>query len=519
MQEEADNRRSSLLKSSVVVSAMTMISRVFGLARDMVVAYFFGAAAGADAFFLAFRIPNFFRRLFAEGAFAQAFVPVLSDYKANRSHEEVRDLVSRTSGSLGLVLTLVTLAGVLGAGLVIGVFAPGFVYHGQEDKFELAVDMLRLTFPYLLLISMTAMAGSVLNTFGRFAAPSFTPVLLNVSIIGCAILMRPYLDQPVMALAWGVLFAGVAQLTFQIPFLAREGVLVLPVVDFRHKGVRRIGALMLPAIFGASVSQINLLVDTLLASFLPTGSLSWLYYSDRLLELPLALFGIAIATVILPGLSTEHAQARPEDFSRTLNWAMRLVILFGAPATLALVFLADELIATLFYQGEMTVRDVSMSGLSLAAYGLGLLGHMLVKVLAPGYFAREDTRTPVRFGIIAMVTNIVLNFALVWQFQHMGLALATSLSAFLNAGLLFAGLYRGGNLTLEAGWMRFMLQVFVASAAMLAVLIWLMPPLDYWLAEAFFPRLGMMLLICAAGAVGYATALLLVGIRFRELVR
>ena len=368
MQEEADNRRSSLLKSSVVVSAMTMISRVFGPARDMVVAYFFGAAAGADAFFLAFRIPNFFRRLFAEGAFAQAFVPVLSDYKANRSHEEVRDLVSRTSGSLGLVLTLVTLAGVLGAGLVIGVFAPGFVYHGQEDKFELAVDMLRLTFPYLLLTSMTAMAGSVLNTFGRFAAPSFTPVLLNVSIIGCAILMRPYLDQPVMALAWGVLFAGVAQLTFQIPFLAREGVLVLPVVDFRHKGVRRIGALMLPAIFGASVSQINLLVDTLLASFLPTGSLSWLYYSDRLLELPLALFGIAIATVILPGLSTEHAQARPEDFSRTLNWAMRLVILFGAPATLALVFLADELIATLFYQGEMTVRDVSMSGLSLAAY-------------------------------------------------------------------------------------------------------------------------------------------------------
>ena len=519
--EQANNSLLSgkLLRSSFVVSLMTMLSRVAGLARDMVIAYFFGAAAGADAFFLAFRIPNFFRRLFAEGAFSQAFVPVLTDYKENRSREEVRALVGKSAGSLGAILALLTLAGVLGASMVIGLFAPGFVYHEDTGKFDLAADMLRLTFPYLFLISMTALSGSVLNTYGKFAVPSFTPVLLNISLIASAVLLRPYLDVPVMALAWGVLIAGVAQLTFQFPFMAREKLLPLPSVDFRDPGVKRIGWLMLPAVFGASVSQINLLVDTLLASFLETGSLSWLYYSDRLLELPLALFGITIATVILPGLSREHTTQSGEAFSDTLNWALRLVLLFGFPATVALVYLAEPLIAALFYQGELTVRDVAMSSYSLAAYGVGLLGHMMVKVLAPGYFARQDTRTPVRFGIFALVANIVLNFALVWQFKHVGLAMATSISAFLNASLLLSGLLRGGVLRFSAGWKSFLLQVSISSLVMLLVLYLILPGMDFWFSEGFFSRMVTIVLICFAGAVSYGAALFCTGFRYQQLIR
>ena len=517
--EAGDKPTGKLLRSGIVVSVMTMISRVLGLARDMVIAYFFGAAAGADAFVLAFRIPNFFRRLFAEGAFSQAFVPVLSEYKTKRTHDEVKMLVDRTAGSLGLVLLLITAAGVLGAELVISVFAPGYLYDGESEKFYLAVDMLRLTFPYLFLISMTALSGAILNTYGRFAAPAFTPVLLNVSLICCAVLLRDQLDEPVMALAWGVLIAGVAQLSFQVPFLNQIRLLPSPKTGFRDEGVRRIGTLMLPAIFGASVSQINLLVDTLLASFLETGSLSWLYYSDRLLELPLALFGITIATVILPGLSKEHAEDSTGAFSQTLDWALRTVLLFGLPASVALVFLSEPLIATLFYQGEMTARDVNMAGMSLAAYGAGLLGHMFIKVLAPGYFARQDTKTPVRYGIIAMVTNMVLNLLLIMHFKHVGLAIATTLSAFLNAGLLFIGLKRDGVLEAGEGWTTYLAQVFAASGLMLGALILVVPGIDWWLQREFFSRLFWMLLICVAGAVIYAASLFLLGINVRKLVR
>ena len=508
-----------LLRSSSVVSLMTMVSRLFGLARDMVIAYFFGAAAGADAFFLAFRIPNFFRRLFAEGAFAQSFVPVLSEYKTKRQHEEVRGLVDRTSGTLGLILLLVTFIGVLAAELVISLFAPGYVYHGEAEKFGIAVEMLRLTFPYLFLISMTALSGAIMNTYGRFAIPAFTPVLLNVSLIGSAILLREHLQEPVMALAWGVLIAGVAQLTFQLPFLARISLLPLPKSGFRDPGVRRIGALMLPAIFGASVSQINLLLDTLLASFLETGSLSWLYYSDRLLELPLALFGITIATVILPSLSREYVEKSPTAFSDTLNWSLKLVVVFGMPASCALVLLSEELIAVLFFQGEMTIRDVSMAGWSLAAYGIGLLGHMWVKVLAPGYFARQDTKTPVRYGVIALLANMLLNLALIWHWKHVGLALATSLSAFLNAGLLLTGLIRLGVLKLAPRWGIFLAQVTVAVVLMGIALHYLVPEITVWLGESFFVRLWYMVLICLAGAVTYVAALMLLGVNLKQLVR
>ncbi len=517
--EKGTEDHRSLLKSSGVVSLMTLISRVFGLIRDMVIAFFFGAGAGADVFFLAFRIPNLFRRLFAEGAFSQAFVPVLSEYREKRSLSEVRALVQNVSGTLGVNLVLITLLGVVGAEVVVSIFAAGFVYKDEVEKLALATEMLRLTFPYLLLISMTAFSGAILNTFGRFAAPAFTPVLLNLSLIFCAIYLRPHLEEPVMALAWGVLIAGVAQLSFQLPFLASERLLILPRVNFRDEGVKKIMLLMLPAIFGVSVGQINLLLDTVLASFLETGSLSWLYYSDRLLELPLALFAITIATVILPGLSREHANDSSEDFSATLNWALRLVFLFGLPATLALILLSESLITTLFFQGEMTRRDVTMSSLSLMAYAVGLLGHMSVKVLAPGYFSRQDTRTPVKYGVVALVSNMVLNLLLVWQYKHAGLALATSLSAFINAGLLFSGLLRSGVLVLDTGWITFFVRLLIANTCMLAVLYFVSPDLSSWFAFGFWERFGVMLLICAAGAVTYFLSLAMVGYRFKDNVR
>jgi putative peptidoglycan lipid II flippase len=496
-----------------------MISRVFGVARDMVVAHYFGASAAADVFFLAFRIPNFFRRLFGEGALSQAFVPVLAEYRTRQSEAEVKLLIDKVTGTLGVNLVVLTILGVLGAGVLISIFAAGYVYNGQVEKLALATDMLRLTFPYLMLISLTALAGAILNTYGKFAVPAITPVLLNLSLILCAVYLRPWLSTPVMALAWGVLIAGVAQLTFQLPFLSAIGSLPRPRVDFADAGVRQILKLMLPAMFGVSVGQINLLLDTVLASFLPTGSLSWLYYSDRLLELPLALFGITIATVILPSLSREHAVASKDQFGKTLDWAIRMVILVGVPASIALVVLSESLITALFYSGEMTQRDVTMASYSLAAYGAGLLGHMLVKVLAPGYFARQDTASPVKIGIVALVSNMVLNLLLIWPLQHAGLALATSLSAFINAGLLWIGLRRTGVLVAQAGWWKFLARVMTANVILCTVLLWVRPDAEMWFDMAFPARLGVMVLICLGGAVAYGVVLLLTGFRFREVVR
>jgi len=510
---------SGLLRSSGLVSVMTMFSRVLGLVRDMVVANFFGAGAGADVFFLAFKIPNFFRRLFAEGAFSQAFVPVLTEYRELKSTAEVRDLIDKVSGTLGATLLFITILGVLGASAVVSVFAAGFVYHGEVEKLSLATEMLRLTFPYLFFISMTAFAGAILNSAGKFGPPAFTPVLLNLSLIGSALFLRPYLEVPVMSLAWAVLLAGIAQLCFLLPFLGKENLLPRPRFGFRDEGVKRILTLMIPAMFGVSVGQINLLLDTVLASFLETGSLSWLYYSDRLLELPLALFGITIATVILPSLSREHASGSPEEFSRTLNWALRMVFAIGVPASIGLIILSESLITTLFYLGEMTERDVEMAAFSLKAYGLGLIGHMVVKVMAPGYFSRQDTSTPVKYGIIALSANMVLNFLLVWHFKHAGLALATSLSAFINAGLLWYGLRSAGVLVVTEGWPRFFGQLVFANGILCMMLVVLVPSQVYWFELGFWPRAGLMLLVCTGGISVYSGALALAGFKFRQMVR
>ncbi len=510
-----------LLRSSATVGAMTTLSRILGLLRDIVIAAFVGATANADAFFVAFKIPNFLRRLFAEGAFAQAFVPVLADYRESGSHAAVQNLVNRVAGVLGGTLLALTVVVMLAAPLVTALFAPGFV--GQPHKYRLTVELVRITFPYLTLISMTGLCGAILNSYGRFAVPAFTPVFLNLSLIAAALLAAPHFAEPVYALAWGVCIAGLVQCLFQLPFLYRLDLVPRPRWDTGDEGVRRILTLMVPALFGVSVSQINLLLDTVIASFLPTGSVSWLYYSDRLTELPLGVFGIAIATVILPNLSAHRAADRGEAFQLTLDWAVRMVLLVAVPAALALVVLARPVLVTLFQYGELQPRDVDMAALSLRAYSLGLLAFMLIKVLAPGFYARQDMVTPVSIGIRAMIANMVLNLLFViplahyWGVGHMGLALATSVSAWLNALLLLRGLLREGVFVRQPGWGAFILRLLLASAAMLLAALWACPAPEVWAGWDWSRRGLQMALVVSAGGGAYLLAHALAGTRLRHL--
>ena len=515
-----------LLRSSGVVGFFTMLSRFLGLARDVVFARVIGAEALADVFFVAFKIPNFFRRLFAEGAFAQAFVPILGEYREKGSAAAVRQLVSRVAGNLGLCLILLTLFIVVASPLMAAIFAPSW-YMDNPSKFAATSEMLRITFPYLLFISMTGLAGAVLNSYDRFAVPAFTPVLLNLCLILAALFAAPLFEQPAYALAWGVLVAGIVQFLFQLPFLKTIHMLPMPSIDWQDSGVKKVLALMAPAIFGVSVSQINLLLDTVLATFLPTGSVSWLYYSDRLSELPLGVFGIAIATVILPNLSRHHVAQSTQAFSQTLDWALKRILMIAVPAAAALILLAEPILVTLFYYGEViTIRDMAMASLSLKAYAAGLIAFMLIKVLAPGFFARQDMRTPVRIGVIAMVMNMLFNLLLViplhsyWQVGHLGLAAATSLSAFLNAILLYFALRKQGIYQPVNGWLRFFIRLAIAVLVMLLVLIQLsnvLGGLESFYSFNWIQRVGYIGLLCGAGFVGFAVSLLLMGFRWSEL--
>jgi putative peptidoglycan lipid II flippase len=510
-----------LFRSGIVVSVMTMLSRVLGLARDVVFAHTIGANAGADAFFVAFKIPNFLRRLFAEGAFAQAFVPVLSEYREKGSIDAVKGLIDRVCGCLGLTLLLLTTGVVLAAPLVALVFAPGF----WNDPFKLALtqEMLRITFPYLLLISLTGFAGAILNSYDRFAVPAITPVLLNLCLITSAVWVSPYFEQPVIAIAWGVLAAGMVQLGFQLPFLWKMRLLPAPKVDFADPGVKRVLLLMAPAIFGVSVSQINLLLDTVLASFLPTGSVSWLYYSDRLVELPLGIFAIAIGTVILPSLSRQFVGEETKKFAQTIDWALRLILLVAIPASVALLVLAVPILTVLFEYGKTGASDIAMSALSLQAYALGLLAFMLIKVLAPAYFSRQDTKTPVKIGIIAMAVNMVFNLILVfpfhywWQIGHVGLALATALSAWLNAGLLYRGLRRRNVYKPLAGWGGYLARLLVANIVMGLTLWGSFYIVRDWSVIDVWQRFVMMAVCCGAGLGAYLLTLFVLGLRLRHV--
>ncbi len=507
---------------------MTMLSRALGLARDVVFARLIGADSGADAFYVAFKIPNFLRRLFAEGAFSQAFVPVLAEYKQNGSQAAVKELVDRVSGALGLSLLLLTGLAVIGAPVLTLVFASGFLLD-NPGKFAQTTELIRITFPYLFLISMTGFAGAILNSYGRFAIPAFTPVLLNICLITAGLVAAPWFAYPELALAWGVFAAGVAQLLFQLPFLARMRMLPAPKLDLSHPGVRKIAKLMVPALFGVSVSQLNLLLDTVFASYLPNGSVAWLYYSDRISELPLGVIGVAIGTVILPSLSSFNAErdsrgdAAVRQFSATMDWALRLIWLIGLPAAVAILILAEPILVTLFQYGKFTAADTAMTRLSLCAYALGLLAFMLIKVLAPGYFARQDVKTPVKIGIIAMFSNMVMNIIFVlplyfyFQIGHVGLALATTVSAFLNAFLLYRGLRRAEVYAPAAGWWRWFLSLGVAVVMMAAVLIAFTHWWTQWSDWQAWDRIWRLACICVAGMITYGAVLLFAGVRMKHL--
>jgi len=505
-----------LLKSTAVVGVMTLVSRISGLVRDIVFANIMGSGLIADAFFVAFRIPNFFRRIFGEGAFSQSFIPVYSEYREKRDAEETRAFIDHMAGVLGLILVVLTVAGIWAAPGIVMVIAPGYI--DEPDKFSVTVDALRLTFPYLLFISLVAMSQGLLNTCGRFGPPAVTPVLLNLCLIAAALWLVPFTPNEAIAVSLGVLVAGVLQLAFQAPFLHGEGVLPHPRPKLGDEGVRRVFKLMLPAIFGVSVAQINILVGTLLASFLVTGSVSWLYYSDRVMEFPLGVFGIALATVMLPSLSKLHANDRAEDFSALLDWSLRWVCLIAVPATIGLILLAGPILATLFLHGSTTPDDVRMMSLSLAAYAFGLVGFVLVKVLAPGFFARQDMKTPVKVAAAAMVINIIFSLILVSPMKHTGLALATSLAAWVNALLLLHLLVQAGVFAPRPGWPVFLSKVGAAGAAMAVVLLWGAGSQDLWLARDILERALVLAMWIGAGALVYFFVILVCGIRPDQLI-
>jgi putative peptidoglycan lipid II flippase len=513
---------SSLLKSSGVVGFMTLLSRVLGFVRDVMLAVAFGAGGGMDAFLIALKIPNFGRRMFAEGAFSQAFVPVFTETKTRQSHAEVRDLVSVVMGTLGGVLSVVTLIGCLGAPLLLYVFAPGFSASADPMKHELGTQMLRWTFPYLMFISLTAMAGGVLNTYGRFAVPAFTPVLLNVCLIASA-----FIDaSSVTVLAYAVFVAGIVQFLFQLPLLKKLDLLPVPRWGWHDPQVRRIMGLMIPVMIGSSISQISLLVDSAIASLLGDGPVSWLYYADRLMEFPLGIFSIAVGTVILPALSVQHAKKSADDFSRILDWGLRTMLVIGVPAMLGLILLAGPLVATLFGYGKFTDRDVEMSTYALWAYAPAFMGFSMVKVLIPGFYARQETRIPVRCGVIALASGTAMSLSLFglsrvfhWNAAHAGLALATSFSACINATLLYRRLRADGIYLPGTEWPRFWLRLLLASAAMVLVTLLFNAPLAAWLALPVKARALNLSEVVAAAAVAYFAVLWACGMRLRDFRR
>jgi len=510
-------QRNKLAKFAGAFAGTTFISRLFGFWRDMVVATVFGAGAYYDAFLVAFKIPNFMRRLFAEGAFAQAFVPLLAEHQSERSPEETKLFIDKVAGSLAFVLFWVTLAGVIGAPLLIYLFAPGF--ETGSTRWDLAVGMLRITFPYLLFISLTALAGSILNTYGKFAIPGLTPVWLNIVMIIGALYAAPFFAEPIMALAWSVLIAGIVQLLFQLPFLWRMRLVPRFRWGFGDPGVKRLLTLMVPVIFGASVAQINLLLGTVFASFLPTGSLSWLYFAERLMEFPLGIFGVALATAILPQLSREHSAKTTQEYSSTLDWGLRSICVIGLPATVGLGLLAGPLIATLFHYGAFTATDVHKVIPALEALALGVWAFMLVKILAGAFYAKQNVRTPVRIAIITIVVNIGLNLLLMPTLAHVGLALATALSALFNAAALLFMLWRAGHYAPLSGWLKFAGQMLVALTLMTAFLIGVTGDIAYWLSAVWWERLLYLLGLVVSAVVIYFAALHLCGLPLKSLLK
>ncbi|HTS22557.1 MAG TPA: murein biosynthesis integral membrane protein MurJ [Casimicrobiaceae bacterium] len=507
----------NLLKALSMVSAMTLLSRITGLARESLKAVVFGAGLQMDAFEAAFRLPNILRRLFAEGAFSQAFVPILAECQRRQGDDATRDLVGKIAGLLALALLGVSVLGVLAAPWLVYLLAGGFAR--TPGKVELTAAMIRVMFPYILFISLVSLAGGVLNVYRRFAIPAFTPVLLNLAIIGAAIFLAPHVDPPIMALAWGVAIGGVAQLALQIRPLARIGMLSRPRLDWRDPGVRRVISAMGPAVLGVSAAQISILINTQLAALLGNGRISWITYADRLMEFPSALLGVALGTILLPSLSRHYHDANHGQYRELLDWGLRMTFLLALPAALAFAILATPLVATLYQYGRFTVNDVWQTRAALLGYSVGLLGLSAVKILAPGFYARQDMRTPVRTAFLSLVVAQSLAVALMFQIGHAGLTLATSIGASVNALLLYRALRRAEIFAPLAGWGRFLGRLAVALAVLGAVLWWTAGPDEAWLRAGLAARVSRLALVIGAGAVAYFTALWLLGFRLADFNR
>ncbi|MBA0203398.1 murein biosynthesis integral membrane protein MurJ [Pectobacterium aroidearum] len=507
----------NLLKSLAAVSSMTMLSRVLGFVRDAIVARIFGAGMATDAFFVAFKLPNLLRRIFAEGAFSQAFVPILAEYKSQQGEEATRTFLAYVSGMLTLILALVTVAGMVAAPWVIMVTAPGFA--ATPERFELTSDLLRVTFPYILLISLTSMVGSVLNTWNRFSVPAFAPTLLNVSMIGFSLFAAPYFNPPVMALAWAVLVGGLLQLGYQLPHLKKIGMLVLPRLKWREPSVWRVMKLMGPAVLGVSVSQISLIINTIFASFLSEGAVSWMYYADRLMEFPSGVLGVALGTILLPSLAKSFASGNHDEYSRLMDWGLRLCFLLALPSAVALGILAQPLTVSLFQYGKFSAFDALMTQRALIAYSVGLMGLIVVKVLVPGFYSRQDIKTPVKIAIVTLILTQVMNLIFIGPLQHAGLALSIGLASCLNAGLLYWQLRKQDIFRPQPGWKGFLVRLLVAVIVMSLVLLGMLWWMPAWDDGNMTMRILRLLLVVVAGAGSYFATLALLGFRPRDFAR
>ncbi|WGM02893.1 murein biosynthesis integral membrane protein MurJ [Arsenophonus nasoniae] len=504
----------NLLKSLAAISSMTMFSRILGFIRDAIIARFFGAGMATDAFFVAFRLPNLLRRIFAEGAFSQAFVPILAEYKNQQGDEATRTFIAYVSGLLTLILAIVTLAGILAAPWIIYITAPGFT--DTPDKFDLTVRLLRITFPYILLISLVSLGGAILNTWNRFSVPAFAPTLLNISMIMSVLLLAPYCEPPIIALAWGVFAGGILQLLYQLPYLKKIGMLVLPRISLRNSGVWRVMKLMGPAIIGVSVSQISLIINTIFASFLQSGSVSWMYYADRLMELPTGVLGVALGTILLPSLAKSFSTGDHQEYQRLMDWGLRLCFLLALPCAIALAILAQPLTVSLFQYGNFTGYDAVMTQRALIAYCVGLMGLIIVKVLAPGFYSRQDIKTPVKIAIITLILTQLMNLAFIGPLKHAGLALSIGLAACFNALMLYWQLRRQAIFIPLAGWWKFLVKLVAALMVMVAVLLLVLNFMPAWEQGNMLMRIMRLLLVVFAGAISYFAALFVFGFRLRD---
>ena len=507
----------NLLKSLAAVSSMTLFSRVLGFARDAIVARVFGAGMATDAFFVAFKLPNLLRRIFAEGAFSQAFVPILAEYKSKEGEDATRVFVAYVSGLLTLVLAIVTIAGMLAAPWVIMVTAPGFA--DTADKFALTTQLLKITFPYILLISLASLVGAILNTWNRFSVPAFAPTFLNISMIGFAIFAAPLFHPPVLALAWAVTVGGVLQLFYQLPHLKKIGMLVLPRISLRDAGAIRVVKQMGPAILGVSVSQISLIINTIFASFLVSGSVSWMYYADRLMEFPSGVLGVALGTILLPSLSRSFASGNHDEYCRLMDWGLRLCFLLALPSAVALGLLAKPLTISLFQYGKFTAFDALMTQRALIAYSVGLMGLIVVKVLAPGFYSRQDIKTPVKIAIVTLIMTQLMNLAFIGPLKHAGLSLSIGLAACLNASLLYWQLRKQKIFTPQPGWQRFLLRLVVAVMVMAAALLGVLSVMPEWSQGTMAWRLLRLMAVVAVGAIAYFATLALLGFKVKEFAR